>query len=189
MFFSVKRYCFYWVCAFGTLLLIGCTNSQKDGYAEGCNDKENQLIQKQKQLETSLANANKILSAKEKENIISYFSRLDRQYTFYKGVYISVINTGTKQSITEHNNVKIEYSYTYLDNDNNHFSEPKTITISAKTDTQLPFGLIQSLTFMTKDMQALVAIPSSINYTIDQDGQRIEDRQIAIYKIKVINIY
>lgn len=185
MLINKKNIVFY---LFLAVLFISCSKSYNEDFAVGQNEKQNEADKQDKQMENAFATANKIINLKEKENIISYFEREKLPYSEYKGVYIGILKHGNGQKITQSNNVIIEYSYKMLDAQNTNYSKVKTITVNAKGDTQLPYGLIISLQALKQNSQAMVIIPSTLNYTINDEGEKEKSANILICKVKVLKV-
>ncbi len=169
-------------------LIFCCSKKYDDNYAKGHNPIENQVIEKNKQLEQSFAVANKVINSKEQENIRSFLERKKMDYKQYKGVYISTIKQGSNTNISPNNNVKLSYCFKSLNQEDSMFSKSKTIIINSKGDTQVPYGLIIGVQALTLNSQAYIIIPSTLNYFINDDGEKIKSEDILICKVSILAI-
>lgn len=171
-----------------SIVLLGCSKSYEESYAKGENPVENQAIKNSQKLEQSLAVANKVIDAKQQENIRSYLERKKMSYKQYKGVYISIINGSMQENVNQKHNVKLLYCSKLLDQEDTLFSKPQILTINTQGDTQIPFGVIIASQVLSVNTQAYVIVPSTLNYFISEEGEKIKSEEILICKIKILEI-
>lgn len=177
---------------FTILLLIilafcSCKKYNED-YAVGQNEKENEQIAKQEQIKQAMTNANKVINAKEEENIRAYIERRHWQMREDGGVFYEIISEGKGKKIVDINKVTIKYDCTLLSGEKYNQTKDNQISFLVKGDTGVPFGLLSIMKKLKLTSKARVIVPSSLAFTLDEDGGKISENNTLIYILEVVNI-
>lgn len=62
------------------------------------------------------------------------------------------------------------------------------ISFLVKGDTGVPFGLLSIMKKLKLTSKARVIVPSSLAFTLDEDGGKISENNTLIYILEVVNI-
>ncbi len=192
------------IILFSFAMLLSCSSGTNEDYAVGKNPVENALKTKQNQINTSLANANKIISDREKQRIESFINRRGWQMKEIAGIYLQVIEEG-RGEITNKNIVTIEYKSYYLNGQSadefNQNEKEKTQkfsndtvlqnnrkTFSLQGDTYVVYGLTFAMPHLKNHSSARVIVPDNLAFYMDDNGEKIKANATLVYELKVLDI-
>lgn len=189
---------------FSIVMLLSCSSGTNEDYAVGKNPLENALKDKQNQINTSLANANKIISDREKQRIESFINRRGWQMKEVAGIYLQVIEEG-RGEITNRNIVTIEYNSYYLNGQsadefnqnkkektqkfsNDTVSQNNRKTFSLQGDTYVVYGLTFAMPHLKNHSSARIIVPDNLAFYMDDNGEKIKANATLVYELKVLDI-
>lgn len=189
---------------FPIVMLLSCSSGTNEDYAVGKNPVENVLKAKQNQINTSLTNANKIISDREKQRIESFTNRRGWQMKEVAGIYLQVIEEG-RGEITNRNIVTIEYNSYYLNGQsadefnqnenkkiqkfsNDTVSQNNRKTFSLQGDTYVVYGLTFAMPYLKNHSSARVIVPDNLAFYMDDNGEKIKANATLVYELKVLDV-
>lgn len=192
------------VLIFSLIMLNSCSSGTNEDYAVGKNPKENAVKAKQNQVKTSLANANKIISDREKQRIDSFINRRGWQMKEVAGVYLQVTEEGSGE-ITDKNHITIEYKSYYLNgqsadefnqneqekikkfsNDKKQITNQKTFSLQG--DTYVVYGLAYALLHLKNHSLARIIVPDNLAFYMNDSGEKIKANATLVYELKILAI-
>ncbi|MDO5760587.1 MAG: DUF4827 family protein, partial [Bacteroidota bacterium] len=187
------------------ITIFSCSFGVNEDYAVGENPQENAIKSKQNQINSSLANANKIISDREKQRIEAFIQRRGWQMDEVAGVYLQILEQG-RGKITTNNVVTVEYKSYYLNGKSAddfiqeekkqegspNFSNNKTQktnnfkTFSLQGDTYVVYGLAYAVQHLRKNSIARIIVPDNLAFYMNDSGEKIKANATLVYEIKII---
>ncbi len=169
-------------------LFNSCTKQYNEDFAVGQDEQLNQSIEQEKHIEKSLTQANKIISLKEKENISSYIQRRNWDMQEKNGIYFQITKQGEGENINDNDIVSIKYDCFLLNGQRYGQKKTENQTFNAKTDTQIPFGLLMAVKNLKNKSQSRIIIPSNLAFVISDQGEKINQNNTLVYIVEIIKI-
>lgn len=171
------------------VLLSSCSKSPNEDFAVGRNEQENLQKEKQHKIENSLTEANKIVSAKERDRINSYAERRNVSLEEYSGVYFYENKVGNGVSIVDDNIVTVKYKCEYLNGKIVEFEEKENTKIfKVGADTDVVFGLKVAVKKLSKGSKAIVIIPDNLAFWLNDQGEKIKASATLVYDLEIIDV-
>ncbi|MBO6117640.1 MAG: FKBP-type peptidyl-prolyl cis-trans isomerase [Bacteroidales bacterium] len=167
---------------------ISCSKGYNEDFAVGRDEKSNEADQRNKQLQKSLENANKIINIKETENILSYIDRRKWNMQHKDGVYLQIVREGVGDFIQSGDIVTMQYDCFLLNGTKINDSSDNVITFSAKGDTKVPFGVISAVKYMKNNTSARLIIPSELAFELTDEGEKQSSNNTLIYIIDIKDV-
>ncbi len=153
--------------------------------AAGCQNKPDSRSKITPRTEAELIEINRSMLTQDREQITSYLSKTDRQFTETEtGLWYSVLTDGTGPAVKTGDNVSFDYECTLLNGDP-CYSGTQTIRVGyADTGS----GVTEGLQLMQQGSDYLFIVPPYLAYGLTGDGAKIPGRAILIYRIRIRDI-
>lgn len=171
------------------IFFTSCSKSPNEDFAVGRNEQENIQKEKQQKVENSLTEANKIVSAKERERIKSYAERRNITLEEYSGVYFFENRKGNCETIKDNNIVSVRYKCEYLNGEIVEFEgKENTKTFKVSADTDVVFGMKIGVKKLSKGSKAVVIVPDNLAFWLNEQGEKIKASATLVYDLEIIDV-
>ncbi len=168
-------------------LLVCCTrNYNEEDLTVSVQTREEKAREEQEQKEERLVKTNRVLLQKEKERIVSYFSRRGWKMQEVKGVWVEIIRQGEGGRLAEGERIAVDYTCSLLNGEMVYGSEKDgKLLMQIGKAAECPLGLQLVLETLSIGTKARVIVPYNLAYGLSGDGKRVPKSASLVYELSI----